>query len=67
MRHSFDGPDMKPISLIQFLIEERRAGHINAELSLLIEVVARACKRIAVATNKGRSAACWAWPAPTMR
>jgi fructose-1,6-bisphosphatase I len=44
---------MKPISLIQFLIEERRAGHINAQLSLLIEVVARACKRIAVATNKG--------------
>ena len=44
---------MKPISLIQFLIEERRAGHINAELTLLIEVVARACKRIAVATNKG--------------
>src|ERR1700754_3064639 len=43
----------KPISLIQFLIEERRAGHINNELSLLIEVVARACKRIAVATNKG--------------
>ncbi len=46
-------PATKPISLIQFLIEERRAGHINAELSLLIEVVARACKRIAVATNKG--------------
>ncbi|WP_049623451.1 class 1 fructose-bisphosphatase [Frateuria defendens] len=44
---------MKPISLIQFLIEERRAGRINAELSLLIEVVARACKRIAVAINKG--------------
>ena len=44
---------MKPISLIQFLIEERRAGRVNAELSLLIEVVARACKRIAVATNKG--------------
>ncbi|MGC1550065.1 MAG: class 1 fructose-bisphosphatase [Rhodanobacter sp.] len=44
---------MKPISLIQFLIEERRAGHINAELSLLIEVVARACKRIGVATGKG--------------
>jgi fructose-1,6-bisphosphatase I len=49
----YPGPFMKPISLIQFLIEERRAGHINAELSLLIEVVARACKRIAVATNKG--------------
>ncbi|SEI71943.1 class 1 fructose-bisphosphatase [Frateuria terrea] len=44
---------MKPVSLIQFLIEERRAGRINAELSLLIEVVARACKRIAVATSKG--------------
>jgi fructose-1,6-bisphosphatase I len=43
----------KPISLIQFLIEERRAGHINAELSLLIEVVARACKRIAVEIAKG--------------
>ncbi|NII10646.1 class 1 fructose-bisphosphatase [Oleiagrimonas sp. C23AA] len=44
---------MKPITLIQLLIEERRAGRINAELSLLIEVVARACKRIAVATGKG--------------
>ena len=44
---------MKSISLIQFLIEERRADHVNAELSLLIEGVARACKRIAVATNKG--------------
>jgi fructose-1,6-bisphosphatase I len=44
---------MKPITLIQFLTEERRAGHGNADLSLLIEVVARACKRIAVATGKG--------------
>ena len=44
---------MKPVSLIQFLIEERRGGHVNAELSLLIEVVARACKRIAVVVNKG--------------
>ena len=43
----------KPISLIQFLIEEKREGHINAQLSLLIEVVARACKRISVATGKG--------------
>src|SRR6201986_1917314 len=42
----------KPISLIQFLIEEKREGHINAQLSLLIEVVARACKRISVATGK---------------
>ena len=44
---------MKSISLIQFLIEEKRAGHINSELSLLIEVVARACKRISVAVAKG--------------
>ena len=52
--HTFvPGFVMKSISLIQFLIEERRAGRMNAELSLLIEVVARACKRIAVATNKG--------------
>ncbi len=44
---------MKPITLIQLLIEERRAGYVDAELTLLIEVVARACKRIAVATGKG--------------
>ena len=44
---------MKPVSLTQFLIEERRAGHINGELSLLLEVVARATKRISVATSKG--------------
>ncbi|QDE37808.1 class 1 fructose-bisphosphatase [Luteibacter pinisoli] len=43
----------KPISLIQFLIEEKRDGHVYSELSLLIEVVARACKRISVATGKG--------------
>jgi fructose-1,6-bisphosphatase I len=44
---------MKPVTLIQFLTEERRAGRGNADLSLLIEVVARARKRIAVATGKG--------------
>jgi fructose-1,6-bisphosphatase I len=44
---------MKSITLIQFLTEERRAGHGNPDLTLLIEVVARACKRIAVATGKG--------------
>ncbi|MDO5609678.1 MAG: class 1 fructose-bisphosphatase [Pseudomonadota bacterium] len=41
------------ISLTRFLIEEERAGHVNAELRLLIEVVARACKRISVAVGKG--------------
>src|SRR3546814_12465412 len=42
-------------SLTRFLIEEQRAGHVNPELRLLIEVVARACKRISVAVGKGRS------------
>ena len=34
------------ISLTRFLIEEQRAGRINPDLRLLIEVVARACKTI---------------------
>ncbi|HSR65526.1 MAG TPA: class 1 fructose-bisphosphatase [Xanthomonadaceae bacterium] len=42
-----------PISLTRFLIEEERAGHVNAELRLLIEVVARACKSISIAVGKG--------------
>jgi fructose-1,6-bisphosphatase I len=48
---------MKPISptrsLTRFLIEEQHAGHINADLRLLIEVVARACKTISTAIGKG--------------
>src|SRR3546814_19086828 len=40
-------------SLTRFLIEEQRAGHVNPELRLLIEVVARACKRISVAVGTG--------------
>src|SRR3546814_3584136 len=40
-------------SLTRFLIEEQRAVHVNPELRLLIEVVARACKRIPVAVGKG--------------
>jgi len=46
-------PAKKNISLTRFLIEEERAGHINSNLRLLIEVVARACKRIAIAVNRG--------------
>ena len=47
-------PAPKPISLTRFLIEEQRdKGHINGDLRLLIEVVARACKRISIATGKG--------------
>ena len=43
----------KPISLTRFLIEEQHAGHINADLRLLIEVVSRACKTISTAVGKG--------------
>src|SRR5690348_6033896 len=42
------------VTLTQFLIEEqRRHGAVNADLRLLIEVVARACKRISIAVGKG--------------
>jgi len=44
----------KNMSLTQFLIEEQRSkSHIDADLRLLLEVVARACKRISVAIGKG--------------
>ena len=44
----------KRISLTQYLVEQQRLhGHIPAQLRLLIEVVARACKRIAINVNKG--------------
>ena len=42
------------VSLTQYLVEQQREqGHIPGQLRLLIEVVARACKRIAIAVNKG--------------
>lgn len=42
------------ISLTQYLVEQQRQhGHIPSQLRLLIEVVARACKRISIAVNKG--------------
>ncbi|HET9189775.1 MAG TPA: fructose-bisphosphatase class I, partial [Rudaea sp.] len=45
---------MKSVSLTRFLIEEQRdKGHINSDLRLLIEVVARACKRIAISVGRG--------------
>ena len=45
---------MNGISLTRFLIEEQRAkAQISADLRLLIEVVARACKSIAIAVGKG--------------
>jgi fructose-1,6-bisphosphatase I len=42
------------VSLTQYLVEQQREhGHIPGQLRLLIEVVARACKRIAISVNKG--------------
>ena len=42
------------ISLTRYLVEQQRIdGHIPPELRLLIEVVARACKGISQAVNKG--------------
>jgi len=42
------------ISLTRYLVEQQRvAGRIPPQLRLLLEVVARACKRIALAVNKG--------------
>src|ERR1700710_563725 len=44
----------KRISLTQDLVEQQRKdGHIPSQLRLLIEVVARACKRISISVNKG--------------
>jgi fructose-1,6-bisphosphatase I len=44
---------MNRISLTRYLIEEQQAGRICADLRLLIEVVARACKMISIAVGKG--------------
>ncbi|MDP3247791.1 MAG: class 1 fructose-bisphosphatase, partial [Polaromonas sp.] len=42
------------VSLTRYLIEQQRIdGHIPAQLRLLLEVVARACKSISRAVNKG--------------
>ena len=45
---------MKEVSLTQYLIEKQRAhGALESELRLLLEVVARACKRISISVAKG--------------
>ena len=42
------------ISLTRYLVEKQRVeGHIPSQLRLLLEVVARACKNISQAVNKG--------------
>ncbi len=44
----------KKTYLTRYLVEKQRLnGHISPELRLLLEVVARACKRISQAVNKG--------------
>ena len=44
---------MRRVTLTQFLIEQQRAGRVTADLRLLLEVVARAVKAIAVNVSKG--------------
>ncbi len=44
---------MRRVALSQFLIQRQHAGRINADLRLLIETVARACKAISTRVNKG--------------
>ena len=44
----------KKVSLTRYLVEQQRVdGHIPSQLRLLLEVVARACKGISQAVNKG--------------
>ena len=45
---------MKKTYLTRYLVEQQRLNqHISPELRLMLEVVARACKRISQAVNKG--------------
>jgi fructose-1,6-bisphosphatase I len=44
---------MRRVPLTHHLIELQRAGRINADLRLLLETIARACKAISVRVNKG--------------
>ncbi|HET9736192.1 MAG TPA: class 1 fructose-bisphosphatase [Burkholderiales bacterium] len=44
---------VRRVTLTQFLIQRQHAGKINADLRLLIETVARACKAISTRVNKG--------------
>ncbi len=47
------------ISLTRYLVEEQhKKDQIPAQLRLLLEVVARACKSISLAVNKGAWVAC---------
>jgi fructose-1,6-bisphosphatase I len=45
---------MRPTTLTKFLITRQRDGKIDADLRLLIETCARACKAISIQVNKGK-------------
>ncbi|MCO5101223.1 MAG: class 1 fructose-bisphosphatase [Burkholderiaceae bacterium] len=50
---------VRPVSLTQYLVEKQREkGLIPAELRMLLEVIARTCKRIGIAVSKGALADC---------
>ncbi len=44
---------LKRVTLTQFLVGRQHDGKINADLRLLIETIARACKAISTRVNKG--------------
>src|SRR5436189_6443667 len=44
---------MKRITLTQFLVGRQQQNLINADLRLLLETIARACKAISTRVNKG--------------
>jgi len=44
---------MKRMTLSQFLVARQHQGRINADLRLLLETIARACKAISTRVNKG--------------
>jgi fructose-1,6-bisphosphatase I len=49
----------RPVSLTQYLVEKQREkGLIPTELRMLLEVIARTCKRIGIAVSKGALADC---------
>ncbi|HWI35556.1 MAG TPA: class 1 fructose-bisphosphatase, partial [Burkholderiales bacterium] len=46
-------PAMRRVTLTQFLVGRQQQNLINADLRLLLETIARACKAISTRVNKG--------------
>ena len=44
---------MRRVTLTQFLVGRQQQNLINADLRLLLETIARACKAISTRVNKG--------------